>query len=441
MKRSIESVLSYLLAFLLSFPVFISIGGGGAISLSKSIWLRQGEITLPLAVILVVCLLVLLLAKYFLGALELSTCRSGLPLLSVIFIFMCTFSLLVGMWGGASQEAVLFYLQVVSPLSLLFLGVYLARIPQRVRPLLLTMLAGGAVAAWGLFLQSSLERGWQATLMTEVVDHIGPFYIWGIRDYFPLAIAYLAVLGVALFLTKAIDWKLFVVVVSPMLMLLPITWSRGAVATLALAVAILIILSVFRKQMTGRTLLFSGLLVVLAAVVLLGPTEAIVVTRLRIDVEKGEFLSLSERWERWSSSLDTISDSPLFGIGFNPERSTEGATGRVFRSHNQYLDLGLKAGLSGLACFLVLILWALRVLFYRYNHATTQFEYGIALGVLVGWVAVVSISNMLQINFGQPYTGNMLWFTLGLVEGYFVHKGNTVRDPSREVTIAEARSI
>jgi hypothetical protein len=30
---------------------------------------------------------------------------------------------------------------------------------------------------------------------------------------------------------------------------------------------------------------------------------------------------------------------------------------------------------------------------------------------------------MFQINFGQPYTANLLWFSLGLVEGYFLYKG------------------
>jgi O-antigen ligase len=162
----------------------------------------------------------------------------------------------------------------------------------------------------------------------------------------------------------------------------------------------------------------------------LGP-ETIVVQRVKLDISRGESISLTSRMERWAHSVEIILRNPLIGVGFSPELGGEGATSKVFRSHNQYLDLWFKAGILPLLVFLILAGQALGVLLYRHNRASTQFEHGVTLGVLVGWIVVLGVSNLQQNNFAQPYTGNMLWFTLGLVEGYFAHRSLITQMPNR----------
>jgi len=421
MRLSAELGLSYIAAFLMSFPAFLNIGPGG-VSLGRSIWAPKQGFTVPASVVPVAMLVCLALVKCLLGNARVIRPRSGLLLFAALFVLASSISLIVGQLGLFSLQAVLFYLQLVLPVGLLFLGIYLARVPQRVPRLVWLVLLGEGVASWGLLAQSVAHRGVIGTLTSRVLDYIGPFYIWGIADYFPVVVTYTATIALALFFCRAAGWRMFVLAVVPALITVPLNWSKGAVATLGVAVVFAATAIFLRGRYRVRVVLFAVLAFALVAAAVLSPLQPISVQRLRHDLMSGGSGSISARVERWVHSIRTLSASPFIGIGFSPERSPEGSLERVFRSHNQYLDLWLKGGMLALASFLILAFWALWVLVSRYRRAASRFEHGLTAGVLAGWAAVLIVSNMLQVNFAQPYPASVLWFTLGLTEGYFVHR-------------------
>lgn len=417
----IEFVFEYAFAFLLTLPIFFSFGGGSAVSLYSGIWSGQkGGITLPIAAIVSIFFM-LLRGKYLLRII-LIWYRSGLTAFAIMYIIVSAFSLLIGMMRFLSVNAILFFFQMISPIIFLFLGIYFARKPRHVKSLFLSMIFGASVASWGLFLQSIAERGIKDTVSARMLDYIGPFYIWGIADYFPLVLAYMAILGVAFFFYKIINWKKFLFFVAPLIIILPLIWSKGAVLTFIFGVASLVMLTVIDRQLNKRVLIFNGFLAFFIVILLLSPQKTILVQRLQLDTERGYDISVTSRISRWEGSLNIISSTPWIGIAFAPELAVEGNAGRVFRSHNQYLDLWLKGGIFVVLAFFLMAIWAIWGLIYRYRLANFGFERGVIAGILAGWIAVLLVSNMSQINFGQPYTGNILWFSLGLVEGYFFHK-------------------
>ena len=427
-----ESILAYSLAFFSIFPVFLNIENG-FITLYQGLWAPRSGFTVPLSVFFIASLAALMLLKLLVRKIQLIQFKSNITVAIIFFIYANVLSLLFGLINYYSFSAILFFIQTVSPVFLWFLGVYLARKPHRVRQMLIIMIVGNAVASWGLLVQSIIERGIRSTLTMPMIDHIGPFYIWGIRDYFPLGVTYISVLGIAFFIQKEIGWKTFFVAVLPGILIIPLIWSKGAVGTFGIAILLLVIIMLSKKRLTWRAVSMVLLLFLLSVMLFLSPQETILVQRLRSDLAGGKVVSLSSRISRWKYALNVIADNPIMGIGFVPERATEfkalGVSSiRIFRSHNQYLDMGVKSGMLGLISFLILVFLVLKRLIKYYAKSNKSFEIGLVTGVLAGWSAILLISNMFQVNFIQPYTGYMLWLTFGLTEGYFRQKQLSLRN-------------
>jgi len=419
---SLESILSYLLAFLCVFPFFLSLDRGRII-LYPGLFSTKPQLTLPVSVIIIVLLTVLIALKYLNNYVRLSQMRSRLSVPIWLYIYASAIALLFGLIRYFSVNAILFFLQSISPPLIIFIGIYLAR-KQRAKQYAFTFILGGAVTCWGLIIQSVISRGVADTIRLPMIDHIGPFYIWGLRDYFPLVLAYVSILGLALFYQRQLGWKMFVLIILPTIFVLPLVWSKGAVATFLVALLLLLLFTLFKRQLNARILLTFALLTLGILLLFLSPVQTIFVQRILSDFETQNVKSLESRQDRWQYAFTKTLQRPFTGIGFVPELDSEdlasgSSSPRVFLSHNQYIDIAFKAGLLGMLPFFILLVSILKSLYYFFRKSNMRFEIGLVTGVMAGLIAILFVSNMFQINFSQPYTGIIIWMSLGLVEGQF----------------------
>ena len=153
--------------------------------------------------------------------------------------------------------------------------------------------------------------------------------------------------------TKAWRW-LFLAGVPPLIHAVLMSYSRGAMLSLAVAVPLLLVRSRRKPQF------------VVALLLLLGGLPFLAGREIR-----DEFLSLerydsdssaNQRFDSWQAAVDIANDYPVFGVGIrnSPLLSYDygaDSVGRVI--HSQYLQILADAGYPGLALYLIALgsLW------------------------------------------------------------------------------------
>jgi O-antigen ligase len=237
--------------------------------------------------------------------------------------------------------------------------------------------------------------------------------------------AFIAILGIALFITFNTGWRVFLFATVPTIFTIPLLWSKGAIVTFGLGFILTIIFVIVKFGWTHRLLTICIGSILLVAVIFLSPSQPLVVQRFVADFITGESTSLTSRMSRWDSALLIITSNPWFGISFDPSFDIGDDIGinRVFRSHNQYIDIWLKSGSISLLLFIIVLSVLVFRLFMRYkSHLEFLPEFGISVGLLSAWISTITVSNMSQVNFNQLYSAGILWFSIGLFEGYYIHK-------------------
>lgn len=149
------------------------------------------------------------------------------------------------------------------------------------------------------------------------------------------------------------------------------------------------------------------------------PSESTTPRRSRNTLEA----STSSRVRYMREGLARWLEAPMFGILFVPDQEAiiHGklvSRKQIFQSHNQYIDILLKAGLLGLVLWTAFYGWFVaRPLAAATFGRTTGWTYRLTAGVMLAILAGVAVAANFQLYFTVWTTGVPLGFLLGYVTG------------------------
>ena len=177
----------------------------------------------------------------------------------------------------------------------------------------------------------------------------------------------------------------------------------------------------------GRTLLvalpfmiFVTLLGGMPLLELFNPRAAAILTDLVVGSGAGENVTVAQRLDMWSHSLEEVRHSPLFGQGTGQRIDT---TAQVHsHSHNMFVDLARTTGIPGVAGALLFVLsscWLAARTLLRLARLPAHFLLAPSSGsplVAAACLALFSyvLSNQMSDSFG-PSTSVFFWLCVGLV--------------------------
>ena len=332
--------------------------------------------------------------------------RRPLPIVVMLLVLDFTVSITWGLLHGAGVVGFVFFVQTIVPLVAWLAAYRLSPTPRTVaRAVMLGVLVVAVVALVYTLLNGGVDQAYYTSIELE-----DPFPQY--RAYFPALVALAIALAVAHIRT---DRLLSSATIVGCLLLLPIMWSRAGI----LMVVVALLASLFwchyrRLSWRGRFAVAAATAVVLgvvgAATVTVGLTEQR--TRLN-DLQASD----SDRVSLAQESSERIVSNPVVGDAFKPEGSelVGGAVAnfdRLFPSHNQYLDFGIRGGVPALlllVVFLALTAWSL---FWRWvKDSPEDFEplYGAVLAFLMALVP----AGLTELYISQTWTGVAIMLVLG----------------------------
>ncbi len=231
------------------------------------------------------------------------------------------------------------------------------------------------------------------------------------------------------------------VALPPVLIALVLTFSRGALVGLGIAVAFLLVAVVYRRD-DDNARPSSTLRLTIAAACGLYAVAILLVTILSatgaISLRGGDSLGLREMI--WSSALAMIRDHPAFGVGLDqfyyqyaPRYINPAAWGERYTSHphNLFLDFWTRLGIMGLA-WLAWTLGGLGATIARRWHQVTGAARRLFLAVAVAAIAGV-IHGLVDNFFFLIDLAFVWWFLLALAA---IAGDETATVPERPVVAA-----
>lgn len=200
---------------------------------------------------------------------------------------------------------------------------------------------------------------------------------------------------------------------SVMILALLFTLTRGV------WIAYLLVLIVLGAMKGGRTALAVGACVAFIALALAATTPGVWErAKYSFDLQTN-----IERSEIWRANLDMIKERPLLGWGYGNYKRFRGdfyqrypQVDTTAHAHNNFLQMGVDAGVIGLVAFLFLFWSILRKGWRAYQRlpANAKQLRILALGGALG-VAVFLIGGLTQYNFGDAEVVIMMWTMAGVV--------------------------
>ncbi len=127
------------------------------------------------------------------------------------------------------------------------------------------------------------------------------------------------------------------------------------------------------------------------------------------------------RSQIWLANMDMIKERPLTGWGFGNYKQFREAFYQRYphadtdaHAHNNFLQMGVDAGLLGLTAFLFLVGSIIMTGWRAYARQRTEPLKSLVLG---GWLGLVGflIGGLTQYNWGDAEVGLVWWATVGLV--------------------------
>jgi len=141
--------------------------------------------------------------------------------------------------------------------------------------------------------------------------------------------------------------------------------------------------------------------------------------------------SLQGRAAAWATAVNMISDHPLFGVGFGSgayaENKAEYITGigsltaqyAVFHGvpHNEYLQVAVMLGVSGLILFLMILIRMVKLMFQIF-HDTNETNLRRHLALYAGAIIIALMFNsFFSDTYIQDYFWVLAYFLAGIAAG------------------------
>ena len=134
-----------------------------------------------------------------------------------------------------------------------------------------------------------------------------------------------------------------------------------------------------------------------------------------------DFGANSGRSQIWLANMDMIKERPLTGWGFGNYKQFRQAFYRRYpqadtdaHAHNNFLQMGVDAGLLGLAAFLFLLGSIIMTGWRAYVRQRTEPLKSLTLGCWLGLVGFL-IGGLTQYNWGDAEVALVWWATVGLM--------------------------
>ena len=402
-----------LLAGILALPLFLrfSRSGIGLGDPNAPNLFTQGQ-TLPIGIAAVAVCAALAIIGTASGGIRWR--RSPLLVLAVGLIAANVVSFLLGAVDEFHLENLGFLAQTVAPILCFFFGINFARdagVVRRAVSACAYVLGASAliIILTALRVQGSLRFG--------VGDAaLGPFPIYASHDYLPLVVAVGYGLGLSRLFgeTRPLRRALLVALVTVEFVAVFLLHSAGALATAA--VVTLAAVATCRNRRLQRAALAGAALVVVLVMALLPRSSTLVDIQ---DLVAGRrWQSLTTRTAGLRQAVDDVLRDPLAGARYRADTVDARGIRHLGNPHDQYLTYADRGGVPGLVLYAWLLAAALRRL--RRIRAGAPASYGPAMGLWSTLLGVALVSNFLQDNFVQPYSGCLLWLLLGLGEALYL---------------------
>jgi O-antigen ligase len=350
-------------------------------------------------------------------------------------LFLCL-AIFPALHGYTLSEGFTYYVTVFLAAFLFFWsGLVIAQNITSVRRFLKLLAALSAILALHTLIQSKtgfvLLASANVTQYLEQVSNYQLFSASGIiragsffinPDWNGTFFATMLFIPIGLFIESSSSREKLLYGVETLLMILGLLASYSTGAWIASIVALLVFLTLL-GNMRSRLLLLSGLLLTIAAIVVLFPAQ--IGYQLRhITANSGFAL----RFAAWQTAIRVIQAFPLTGLGLGlyaylyraePFRSAAQYM-KLAHPHNSYLEIGAMAGLPVLFMFTILLLVALWCALRNWQRADTSTRSLFAGSI----AAIVALSvNSFSINgWTLAPLAALGWLILGIISSPLVAK-------------------
>ncbi|MBI5814704.1 MAG: O-antigen ligase family protein [Nitrospinae bacterium] len=291
---------------------------------------------------------------------------------------------------------------------------YLSRRREKIRPALLAVAAGGAIAAFMGLYQAAM-RG------IDIHNRISGFQ--DIYMTFAGLLMLAAVVATAIFIFNGAAWRgVALAGAAVMTAAIFLSLTRNAVMGLGAGLAVIIAL---RKP---AWLVILPLLA--SAVFILSPSG--VRNRVSSIADLGDETT-RERFHLWSAGVKIILDHPVLGVGQNSfplvypsYRSAQVKEPNISHLHNNFLELGAERGLAGLGVWTWM--WA-AAFWLTLKGWKSPVERGLraARAAGIGAITAFMAAGVFEYNFGASVIQMLMYYIVaaGLAAS---HEGNNSKD-------------
>lgn len=332
------------------------------------------------------------------------------------FVLILCAALVVGLIRGGGLLNVVYFAQTIIPIVGFFVGAHAGSRLADVRKLLGVLVVSTTVGVLAILaLGARYDTFSQGIVASNLLARAVP----QVRDYFPfVVVTSLALAWVSLLESAGRQRRLQATTIVTILVLFyAVVWSRMALVMLLIVLVAPLLLR--SRRHSWRRL---GYRVPIAVVALFG--LALLLSQfgqLQARWERGDFEQSNDRRIGYAvQAMEIIGAQPWFGRGFaadwtrdpHPERDLR--IPRVFKSHNQYLDYGVRAGVFAvalLALLAVLVAVDLRETLRRTRGDRVAQATCIAIASAL---AALVVGNSTQLLLVQAQTGSLAWFLAGV---------------------------
>jgi O-antigen ligase len=320
--------------------------------------------------------------------------------------FLYTAGIVVGTALGGGLNAVVFYIQTVTPL-LAWYAVTTRQVSLRMVCRVVIVTALGSLL---LVHATVIYHSGTNLLENRSVERVLTAGIPQYRNYFPFVMVCGLAFAVACFRAHR---RTSIALITATVLALPLLWSRTGLAMLFLAAVVAFFAQPRRVSLPLRLAL--GAIGGLAGLALLSP----LVSHGMIG-ERGEDsakLSAENRVDIFRNGFDRLIRNPIFGDSFRPlDLGPDGgelSSMILFRAHNQYLDIALRGGVpAALLAITLLILFSVRA--WRIARLSSDREVAGYHAALLGIMAAIFLGNFAHLFMVQPWTGGLFFALLGI---------------------------
>lgn len=423
-------VVSRLLPFVVGLPLFVNVLGAGLIQMGKvrSVYRHESGQTVPISLFVVV------LAVGFLFTRSLATGAIKLPgvpyirtILRVTVAFIClnVLAFLIGQIITSDLASAMFLTQLTLPILAMYVIMYEVRSRTQLTVALQYASAGiliGVLATIGINILH-FGKGFLGHYWVDNYRGVGIYQLYG---YVPNVFAtFTPILFTLTCVSHSKAMKLIfgggLLMTILVILHLP---SFAAILILGFGLLILLVgmhcLRVFRVPFlaVGSVCLIPiALWLLLSLTPLWGSISSLF--DLSSSIYRG---SVQHRLDKIAGDGLYVLYSPIVGKAYRADYGSDlpGIVGtRIAKPHNQFIDIGLRAGLFAVLLFIVMISIPVVACLRGLRMANRRQDKMIGLSLFSSLVPSITVHNMILVPYTQPYSGIVLYMLGGLALSYY----------------------